>query len=251
MNRLGDALKHEREKRDIPLEYIATKTNITLNTLTALENEQFIEIPGGFYFKNYIKSYLNAIDADAGEFLETHREQIAASCCKRAETSSAYCTKLRYSRFKRKNVFLIFLFAVVLSGLLFYAVNNKKEAILNSWSGWNKRSVEVALPQSGIDFIAHHFQEDSSRDYSPLNAALEFSGRCWVQVNRGKEKIIEQTFQKGEKLAVAGYELTIHMDNPAAVRFLLDAKEVSYLRTLTQPEKITITPVTMGKLLEK
>ncbi len=250
MNRLGEALKHEREKRMISLEYIAAKTNITLNTLIALENEQFVEIPSSFYFKNYIKSYLAAIDADAGEFLETHREEIEASCSKRADVTSTYCTKLKYSRFKRKNVFLIFLFTVVLLGLLFYVVNSKKEAILSSWSGWNKRSVEVSIPQSGIDFIAHHFQADSNRDYSPLNVAIEFSGRCWIQVIRGKEKILEQTFQKGEKLAVAGYDLTILLDNPAGVRFLLNGKEVSYLRGLTQPEKITITPVTMGKLFE-
>jgi cytoskeletal protein RodZ len=250
MNRLGEALRHEREKKKISLEYIATKTNIALNTLTALENEQFTKIPGGFYFKNYIKSYLNAIDADAGEFLEAHREEIAASGNKRAETSNAYCTKLIYSRFKKKNVFLILLITVAFLGLLFYTVYSKKEAILSSWSGWQKKSVGITIPQSGIDFIAHHFQEDSNRDYSPLNVAIEFSGRCWIQVNRGKEKIIEQTFQKGEKLAVAGYNLTLLLDNPGGVRFLLNGKEVSYFRGLTQPEKITITPATMGKLFE-
>ncbi|MCX6582322.1 MAG: DUF4115 domain-containing protein [Candidatus Aminicenantes bacterium] len=250
MDRLGEALKHEREKKKIPLEYIATKTNISLTTLTALENEQFVEIPSAFYFKNYIKSYLDAIDADAGKFLETYREEITAACNKRAETSGADYTELKYSRFKRKNVFLILLTLVVLAALLFYLLYSKKEAILNSWSGWNKTSAEVAIPQNGIDFIAHDFQDDSSRDYSPLNAAIEFSGRCWVLVLRGKEKIIEQTFQKGEKLAFAGYDLTIQLDNPAAVRFLLNGKEVSYFRELTQPEKITITPVTIAKLFK-
>lgn len=250
MNRLGDALKHEREKRKITLEYIAAKTNITLNTLSALENNQFTKIPNSFYFKNYIKSFLNVIDADAVEFLETHREEIAAICGQRTEISGDYCTKLKYSRFKRRNVLLLSLIAVVLLGLFFYMVYKKKEMILSSWSGWNKKSVEVSIPQSGIDFIGRHFQEDSNRDYAPLNANIEFTGRCWIQVNRGKEKIIEQTFQKGEKLAVAGYSLTFLLDNPAGVRFLLNGKEVSYFRGLTQPEKITITPAAIGKLFE-
>ncbi|MDQ1351257.1 MAG: hypothetical protein QG657_1559 [Acidobacteriota bacterium] len=251
MNRLSEALKHEREKRNISLEHIAAKTNITLNTLTALENAQFEEMPGGFYFKNYIKSYLNVIDADASEFLETHREEIAAICNKRAETSSSdYCTKLRYSRFKSKNILLISLITVVLLGLLFYIFYKKKEMILSSWSGWNKKAAEVSIPQSGIDFIGRHFQEDSNRDYAPLNANIEFTGRCWIQVNRGKEKIIEQTFQKGENLKVSGYSLTFLLDNPAGVRFLLNGKELNYFRGLTEPEKITITPVTMKKFTE-
>lgn len=251
MNRLGDDLKHEREKRKIPLEYIAAKTNLTLHTLIALENNQFSEIPSGFYFKNYIKAYLNAIDANADEFLETHREEIAASCSKKGETSDAYCNKLVYSRFKRRNIFFIFLITVVFIGLLVYAVYSKKEAIFSSWSDWKKEPVEVSIPQSGIDFNALHLRQDSHHDYSPLNLAIEFSGRCWVQVNRGKEKILEQTFQKGETLAVAGYELSVLMDNPARLRFLVNGKEVSYLRNLTEPEKITITPVTIGKFYEK
>jgi hypothetical protein len=193
---------------------------------------------------------LNAIDADVNDFFETHREALATSCGSGADTANAYCTKLTYSRFKRKNILLLSLAAVVFLGLLVYAVYTKKEAILSSWSGWNKTPVEIATPQSALDFNAHRFQGDSDRDYSPLNAAIEFSEPCWVQVNRGKEKLIEKIFQKGEKLAVAGYELTFLMANPAGVRLLLNGREVSYLRALTKPEKLTITPATLGKLFE-
>lgn len=256
MNRLGDALKHEREKRKISLDYIAGQTNITMNALTALENERCEEIPGGFYFKNYLKSYLNAIDADVEVFLETHKEEIAAWYSKKTENSNTYCTKLKYSRFKKRNILLIILTVVVLPVFLVYLGYNKKEAIINGWNDWNKKVVEnkkttgILIPQSGIDFMAHHFREDFNRDYTPLNVVIEFSGRCWTLVNRGKEKILEKTFQKGEKLETAGYDLTLYLDNPAGVRFFLNGKEVSYLQKLTKPEKIMITPVTMGKFFE-
>jgi hypothetical protein len=197
-----------------------------------------------------LKSYLNAVDADVEVFLETHGDEIAAFRGKKTETSNTYCTKLKYSRFKKRNILLIILIAVILSASLFYLVYSKKEEIINGWNDWYKKPVAIPIPQSGIDFIAHHFRENLNRDYAPLNVVIEFSGRCWVLVNRGKEKIIEKTFQKGEKLEAAGYDLTLYLDNPAGVRFLLNGREVTYLQKLTQPEKIKITPVTMGKLFE-
>lgn len=257
MNELGDALKLEREKRNISLAQISAKTNITMNALTALENGRFSEIPGGFYFKNYLKSYLQAIDADVEVFLETHKEKLAGSYNVRTESTHSYCTKLKYSRFKKRNILFIILTIVVLSVLIFYLVYSKKEAIVNGWNELNKKpgtistlSTLQAMPQSGIDFNALHSQEYSNRDYAPLNVIIEFSGRCWVLVNRGKVKIIEKTFQKGEKLKASGYDLTVYLDNPAGVRFLLNGKEVTYLKRLTQPEKIKITPVTIEKLFE-
>lgn len=250
MNGLGDALKLEREKRNISLEQIAAKTNITMNALTALENGRFTEIPGGFYFKNYLKSYLNAIEVDVNVFLETHNDKIAGFYNKKAENSNSYCTKLKYSRFKKSNILFIVLTIVFLLALFFYLVYSKKEVIVNGWNNLNKKPDAISIPESGIDFNALHFQENSNRDYAPLNVIIEFSSRCWVLVNRGKEKIIEKTFQKGEKLETAGYDLTVYLDNPAGVRFLLNGKEVTYLQRLTRPEKIKITPAAMGKLFD-
>lgn len=262
MNRLGDALKSEREKRKISLEYIAAQTNININALTALENNRCEEIPGGFYFKNYLKSYLNAIDADVDAFFETHSEELAASYNKKTETSSSYCTKLKYSRFKKTNILLIILAGVALAAFLVYLGYNKKEEIIKGWNDWNKKqeqeqeqeqkqeSAGTVIPQTGIDFMAYHVQDDFNRDYAPLNVVIEFTGRCWALVNRGKEKLIEKTFQAGEKLETGGYNLTLYLDNPAGSRFFLNGKEVTYLQKLTKPQKIMITPVTAGKLFE-
>lgn len=248
--RLGEALKNEREKRNISLETISEKTNISVSALIALENESIERIPGPFYLKNYIKTYLNAVGADADEFLIIHDGKVEAVFRKDGETTSQpYCSKLRYTRFKnRKNVYVSLFLTTAVFIVVFYLIYTKKDDI---FGGWDSKTSGFSIPEIGIDFTAANFQEDRSRDYSPLNVSIEFLDQCWVQVSRGKEKIVGQVFKKGEKLATEGYELTVYMGNPAALRLTLNGKEVSYLQNLTEPEKLILKPATIKEIFEK
>lgn len=246
---LGEALKHEREKRNIPLDHISTKTNISINALSALENEDIDGIPGPFYLKNYIKNYLHAMDADAEAFIETHREKINAAFEETARTSEVYCAKLKYTRFKKKkNVFVSLLLTVIVFVVVFYLIYTKKDDI---FGGWNSNNREIFVPQTGIDFTAPIFKENFSSDFSPLYISIEFADSCWTQVYRGKEKTVGQTFKKGDRLILEGYELTIYMANPAALRFTLNGNEVTYLQKKSGPETLRITPAGIEEILKK
>jgi len=246
---LGEALKHEREKRDIPLDRISTKTNISINALSDLENEVIDRIPGPFYLKNYIRNYLHAMDVDAEEFIEIHKEKINAAFEKVDQTTDVYCTKLKYTRFKKKkNVFVSLSLTMVFFIVIFYLMYTKKNDI---FGGWNSNAVEVSIPQSGIDFSGPNFREHFCRDFSPLNVSIDFVDSCWTQAYRGKEKIIGKTFKKGERLTLEGYELTLYMANPAALRFTINGKEVTYLQKKSGPETLVITPAGIEEILKK
>jgi cytoskeletal protein RodZ len=248
MNGLGEALRHEREKKNISLHYIATKTNISLNSLTALENEEIEQIPGAFYFKNYIKTYLRAIDVDVNEFLHIHKEKIDSYYKKTDRTAESYCARLRYSRFKKKNVFFIFFVTAIVFVFAFYLIYIHREDI---FKGWNLTSGKISVPEIGIDLNALDFHKNFSIDYSPLNVSIEFFDQCWTQVYRGKKKIIEHLYKKGNKLSVKGYELTIYVGNPTGLRFFLNGNEVTYLRQLSKPEKIVLTAANIDGIVEK
>jgi len=70
-------------------------------------------------------------------------------------------------------------------------------------------------------------------------------------LRRGKGERIEKTYEKGDKLTFNGYELSLYIGNPAAVKFYLNEKEVTYLNTLTQPERLEINPGTLQRILNK
>ena len=248
--RIGEALKAEREKRDVSLETISSKTNLSISALIALENDNIERIPGPFYLKNYIRTYLNAIGANADDFLKIFEEKIELMFRESEDSDSQpYYTKLRYTRFKnRKNVYVSLFLTTLVFIIVFYLIYTNKDDI---FGGWNSKTGGISLPEVGLDFTAINSQEDRSRDYSPLNVSIEFLDQCWIQVLRGREKLVGQIFKKGDKFTAEGYELTVYMGNPAALRLTLNGKEVSYLQKLSEPEKLILKPATIKEIFEK
>ncbi len=73
MASLGQALREQREERNISLEEIASSTKIVLRYLEALENDRLDVMPGGFFIKGIIRSYAQAIGLDPEEVLGRYK----------------------------------------------------------------------------------------------------------------------------------------------------------------------------------
>ncbi len=247
---LGELLKKERKHKDISLEFVSSKTNISVNTLTALENEDMEQIPGAFYFRNYIKNYLEALGLDADDFFQAHHEAIETAYRKKTENPvpDVYCSKLKYSRFKKKNIFLSLLMTAVLFVVMFYFLYSNKE---NIFSGWSTRTPSIAIPSTGIDFAAIGTPERFSLDYSPVHVSVEFKAKCWTQVKRGGNKVYEQMFNAGDKLSLKGYHLNVFLGIPLNTRVLIGGKEVTYLKSREKSVRLDIMPSTVEDILKR
>ena len=67
MESFGARLKREREQRKITLDEIALSTKIGIRFLTALEEEQFDQLPGGIFNKGFVKAYARYLGIDEGQ----------------------------------------------------------------------------------------------------------------------------------------------------------------------------------------
>ena len=65
----GEALRHLREERKIPLRHIADQTRINLWYLSGIEEERFDRFPGAFYFKSFTREYARVLGLDPMEVL--------------------------------------------------------------------------------------------------------------------------------------------------------------------------------------
>jgi len=247
MAEMCESLKNEREKRGISLRQISQKTNISVNSLKALEDGDFHLIPGKFYIKHYLKDYLQAIEVDQKEFFTTHRVGLASLRLNSRDSVEPSIPRLRYSRFKRKKIHLtlisLLLIIIVLAAGFFYL---RKKDMLPDWFNL----FEIAkLPATGI--IIDDIPVAFSIDRSPVNVRIDFLDTCWALTRRGRTGRVEKTYQKGDRLVLCGYELFFYIGNPSAVKFYLNGREVSYLNELTQPEKLEITPAAIERILGK
>lgn len=70
MERFGDELRKERERKKVTLETLRAVTKVSVRHLQALEAGDFGELPGGVFRKGIVRSYVNALELDASAWLE-------------------------------------------------------------------------------------------------------------------------------------------------------------------------------------
>jgi cytoskeleton protein RodZ len=70
MERFGDELRLERERRKVTLETICAVTKVSIRHLQALEAGNYSELPGGVFRKGIVRSYLNALNLDESLWME-------------------------------------------------------------------------------------------------------------------------------------------------------------------------------------
>jgi cytoskeletal protein RodZ len=70
----GSNLAAERETRGITLEEVQCSTKLGLHFLTAIEAEDFAQLPGGIYAISFIRQYCRAIGCDEAPLLKQYSD---------------------------------------------------------------------------------------------------------------------------------------------------------------------------------
>lgn len=249
---LGETLRNERLKKELSLEQVSRRTNLNPKILNAMENENFEDVPGKFYIKNFLKSYLDAIEVDAERFFKEHEELIGSLYSDTPRTPLIHYNKLRYSRFKRKNLFLTFfllLIFIVAIFCFFYSSRSNFFGMLNSTT--NESSLHLTEPEL-IPTLAHQVLPGLDNpafdpDFSPITLKMAFREECWIEVFRGGRRYFEKVFSPGETGEIKGYRLDITMGNPAGVDIYLNGRELTQYKEQNKPLKIRLDPLEAGR----
>ena len=75
MSSFGEALRRERELRQISLREISEATKINLRYLDALERDDFRHLPGGVFNKGFVRAYAQFIGIDPESMVMAYLEE--------------------------------------------------------------------------------------------------------------------------------------------------------------------------------
>lgn len=245
---LGQALKNEREMRGISLEDIAAETRIGTRFLQAMEDEDFDMFPGDFYIHYYIKNYLKACGADDTAFFNTYQDYLKNILKKgNGLPPDQYLNKMAYLKFRQsKRILLVFLSLAVLA-LLTYLLLGPARWLDKVLDGTEIAAIE--FPAFSNTLLDH--EPDFCLTGPPLTALMAFDAPCWLQLWRGGEKVQEKTFRKGEVFSLNGYQLTLVIAHPQALRLELNGQDVSYFRSSPIPLKLIVNPGNLQEILQR
>jgi hypothetical protein len=73
---VGQYLRHEREKKSIPLETVSQVTRITKEKLEALERDDFKAISAPVFVRGFLRNYANFLGLDPGDVIARYESQI-------------------------------------------------------------------------------------------------------------------------------------------------------------------------------
>ena len=245
---LGQALRKEREARGISLADIACETRIGTRFLQALENEEFDLFPGKFYIHYYIKNYLKACGADETAFFNIYRSYLKGVMKEGIEPPpDQYMQKMAYLKFKKSRKILVAILLLVIFLLLVYLFVGPPRWLDRVLGG--RQSAAVQVPAFSESLLRP--EADYSPAEAPVTASMSFDAPCWLQAWRGGEKVAEKTFSKGDSFNLTGYQLTLVIANPPALRLRLNGRDVPFLRRSSKPIKLVVDPATMQDILQR
>lgn len=75
-SRIGSDLRRARTRREIDLEEVEAATQIRIRFLSAIENEEWDVLPGGFYTRGFIRTYASYLGLDGDRLAADYKREI-------------------------------------------------------------------------------------------------------------------------------------------------------------------------------
>ncbi|MBC7364451.1 MAG: DUF4115 domain-containing protein [Candidatus Aminicenantes bacterium] len=236
MESLGKQLQKEREKTGINLKEISLQTKIGLRHLEAIENDRLELLPGGFFTRQIVRTYLLSIGLNPREWLPKFIEAglIEPEEASRQKAKQPARDRSEVLRKVFNGLATLVIILAVLTLVLFSIKSSKKTAenlkqrfsIPVEASKQEKTMSVPASTETPTEQVQKTAMEPASvQEYQGLNLALNFTEECWIQVYADGQLVVDGLKLEGYKTEVkAENELLINTGNAGAIIFSLNGR---------------------------
>lgn len=237
MESLGKQLQKEREKKGINLKDISLQTKIGLRHLEAIENDRLDLLPGGFFTRQIVKTYLISIGQDPGEWLPKY---IEAGLIEPEEAGRQKPKKPARDRSEVLHKFFtglaILVIVLAVSILVVFSIKSSKKTAeslkqqLSTPVETAKQEKTVPTPPATTEPAAEQRPKPATepalvQEDQGLNLELNFTEECWIQVYADGQLVLDGLKLQGFKTTVkAEKELLINTGNAGAINFTLNGR---------------------------
>ncbi|MBP6909362.1 MAG: DUF4115 domain-containing protein [Candidatus Saccharicenans sp.] len=230
MESLGRLLKNSREKKGLSLKDISLETKIGLRHLEAIEADQLELLPGGFFTRQILKTYLIAIGEDPALWLPKYIE--AGLIESETPARPAGPPHKPHQKIRLDKIFWISISAIVLIAFVFLIYLSISTSRKNVEARKANQKVEetskVAVteaPAPSLPVTEPVQLPVEEKSYQDLNLDLTFNEDCWIQVYADGQLVVDGLKLEGSKTSVkASSELIINLGNAGGLSFTLNGK---------------------------
>ncbi len=230
MDKIGEILRQERQKRNISIEELSKKTNLNKRYIIALENDNIDEISGKFYYYNYLKTCLNVLNIDYNDFCKKYEVILNSINDHYNEPIDRIVKSLKVKKFKRYKYLkvLILLFFIFLIFYIIYSTGFYKKIVYYFKSSEYIRNPNLASLIIIDKKLMNKLVNDYSCDYYPFNVKLLFKNGCWIRVRKNNIIVDEGIYSNNVEKVYLGYNIRILISNPLNVEVFINNKKFNF-----------------------
>jgi cytoskeletal protein RodZ len=247
--RLGEALKLERQGKNLVLADLAAQLRTSESNLERIEAGDVTAFASPVYFSLYAKSYAESLGVDYGRTMDAIREDIGettesvvpgtASAPETAPSVAAEATKEPARREKSNRMFI---------GIV--AVTILTSAILATWwliqSGSKRVTIPASVERSSTPSSPSLFDSNSApaiSDSVALTLSLIARGSSWVSLMADGDTALFRTFSQGETLAVSAQrQMILTISSPAQIDLQLNGLPAKLADRSGRISNVVVTP---------
>src|SRR6476620_670397 len=116
---LGEFLRHERERRGLTIDQVASATKVGVRTLHSLEADLFSELPAKPFIRGFVTSYCRFIGLDPKETIAKYDDFICRKVTERPNRESGhsgYAFEKKDGEQQSRTILLIAIFGFIALG---------------------------------------------------------------------------------------------------------------------------------------
>jgi len=232
MDTPGKLLRSEREKQKKSLEDIEKALKISIEYLSAIEDDDYDLLPADLFTKSYLRSYSVTLGLESDHILDLYNKQFRTSPVKEPKPPKKPLWEI-LSTLKSKYIYLlaICISLIIISVITYTKQNTRKDLVILDKAA----DIEVELNRKETAPAEKVVQK--KEDLIILDKAADVE----VEQNRKETAPTEEVVQKGDlSLIITASELTwvsIKIDNADTEELLLRTGEST---TVTAHEKFVL-----------
>ncbi len=219
----GEILREERIKKGYTLKDVSNETKISPAFLEAIENNKLDRLPGVFFARNFVRTYVRFLQLNEEEILrafnllkEEPKENLEKSIKKEGE-----------NRFFIASIFL-FLFALVF--LIIFAFQNQRESTKKEETIKEVSHIHSSYPEVPLN------NDNPVKESEFIKILIYAEEDTWIEAELDGKIVLYRLVRKGEKLEFKGKEFVFRViGRPEGIRvFINDVESIP----LGEPGKV-------------
>lgn len=240
---VGAALRHERTRRELTLAQISTQTRISERFLTAIENDNFGQLPGLLFARNFVRQYALALQLDPEPLLA----QMPRVDVTEVNMPAAPATEQRNSWDPRWNsMFASMAWLVLALG-----------AAVMAWLHFNRPAPMRAVPVVAAEHVPQPAPVETparpaaaaattvvnrSADQHPVQVVLTAKEEAWVQVTADGKVAFTSTMQPNDSRTISADDtVKVVTGNAGGIVISLNGKQLDSLGPSGQVRVVRLT----------